>query len=96
MTLYSYFPPERLLGSLLSIVYTERLAACSNQASTVSVLCQIITVYSAKHSIIKCITVKIYNEFEIVEGNHRLPFALLSRHGEASNISKTFFIISNY
>lgn len=32
--------------------------------STLSALCQIITVYSAKHGIIRCIAAKIYNESE--------------------------------
>lgn len=87
---------ERLLGSLLFIMYAERLAACWNQMSTVSVLCQIITVYSAKHSIRRCIAVKIYNETEPAEWNHRLPFIPLSRHAEAFNKSKTFVIVSNF
>lgn len=78
-----------------STVHAEELAARWSQPSTVSVLCQIITVYSAKHSIIKCFAVKIYNETEIVKWNRRL-LTLLSRHGEAPVISKTFFIISNY
>lgn len=58
-----------------------------------SALCQIITVYSAKHGIIRCISVKISNESE---ESHRHQFFLLSRHADAFKISKAFIIISRF
>ena len=77
-------------------LHTEKLAAHLSQASTVSALCQIVTVYSAKHSIIKCFAVKNSNEIEIVKWSHRRPFILPSRYGETRIISKTFSVVSNY